>query len=89
MSAVAVVGGVDFLGSVEVTPGVELLYLPTRYGLVLLFRHAYILLSAPLPFKQVIPVHHKHDVISRNSGPTSENSGKAKFAEFYFHEVRE
>jgi hypothetical protein len=41
-----VVGGVDFLGSVEVTPGVDLLYLATRYGLVLLLRHvSYILLS--------------------------------------------
>src|SRR5215204_7080315 len=40
-----VVGGVDFLGGVEVTPGVDFLYLPTRYGLVLLLRHAHILRS--------------------------------------------
>jgi hypothetical protein len=40
-----VVWCVDLLGGVEVTPGVDLLYLPTRYGLVLLLRHAYLLCS--------------------------------------------
>jgi hypothetical protein len=39
----------------------------------------------PLQLQRDIPLHHKHDAISRTSEPTSENAVKAKFAEFFFH----
>jgi len=32
-----------------------------------------------------LPLHNKHDAISRTSEPTSQNSVIAKFGEFLFH----